>query len=847
MAAPVESLADKVAGSFIAARSCPIESLQRQKYMNLSAHGSGDALYGTNQFSDMTPKEFSSIFLKSYPGLKENYIVPNVTYLEDDSLPLRFDWRDKNMVTQVKNQMDCGACWAFSIVDTVESVYAIKGHPLTELSVQQVIDCSYMDNGCNGGSTLGALKWLYQSQAKLVRSSDYPFKARTGLCHYVPRTQYGVSINGYKAYDMSDCEEVMTKLLIEYGPLAIIVNALSWQDYLGGIIQHHCSSGHSNHAVVIVGYDKSGDTPYWIVKNSWSTSWGIEGYVHIKMGDNLCGIADFVTFPLMFLSMDVVPGELDLKHCMPSNLSMPQLGLVSPFWQQYWGLQEYAAKPGTGGRCSRHRSLWSKIDSFIRRHSAPSPEERKKYTHDFAVSTSFHGVHNLVHNNKSGRSGQIRRGIWFAIVLIFVLTAISQVYLRIFNYFTWPTTTSVTVQYVDKIEFPSVTFCNLNRFQTNAVNNLSIAFLMWNIVSTVLHFSNTQKDSEALHEMVDFLQRNQNFSIKDFTRNYGFYLNNSTLLKCNFFGIPCSPEDFHHVFTEYGNCYTFNHRTVSHKRVSTSGKGLSVLFDIKQSKFTDDPSLGFVDAGITFVLHSPKIPPRFDGLGLQSPVGMHAHASIRQFKTVIQEYPWGECNPNLRLAHHEVYSTYGCIQECKSQYIQDKCGCVPFLLPGVGKECDLFQFYKCVYPTLYSIDKLGLCSMGTYNSSCPVPCEEIDYPTTLSYATFPSDRAADFLSSKLNKDATYMRNNLVYIDIKYHELNYKISKQQKAMTSSELLSDVGGQLGLFCGASMITMIEILEFVFTNFFWLCAILLLKVPTVAQLINGQSRYNQDIQEP
>ncbi|CAJ0965516.1 unnamed protein product [Ranitomeya imitator] len=178
-------------------------------------------------------------------------------------------------------------------------------------------------------------------------------------------------------------------------------------------------------------------------------------------------------------------------------------------------------------------------------------------------------------------------------------------------------------------------------YQTNAVNNLSVAFLMWNIVSTVLYFSNTEENFDSLQEVIDFLQLNQNFSIKDFTKNHGFYINNRTLLKCNFFGIPCYPEDFKHVFTEYGNCYTFNQDPAKpHKRVSSSGRGLSVLFDIKQTEFTDDPSLGYVDAGIIFVIHSPKIPPRFDGLGLHCPAGMHAHASIRHFKVFTYLKEW---------------------------------------------------------------------------------------------------------------------------------------------------------------------------------------------------------------
>ncbi|XP_075716430.1 cathepsin O [Rhinoderma darwinii] len=276
-----------------------LKSLERSTFLNTYAENPGAAYYGINQFSDLSVEEFTNTYLRSYPSENQDYYVPNKKSLGEKPLPLRFDWRDKKLVTGVKNQLDCGACWAFSIVGAIESAHAITGQPLEDLSVQQVIDCSYLDRGCNGGSTDSALKWLRQSQTKIVKSSEYPFKARTGTCHYFSLTEYGVSIKGYEAYDFSNCEEEMMNLLIWVGPVAVIVDAVSWQDYLGGIIQHHCSSGHSNHAVLVVGFDKTGDVPYWIVKNSWGTSWGIDGYVHVKMGQNLCGIADFVTFPVM--------------------------------------------------------------------------------------------------------------------------------------------------------------------------------------------------------------------------------------------------------------------------------------------------------------------------------------------------------------------------------------------------------------------------------------------------------------------------------------------------------------------------------------------------------------------
>ncbi|XP_045654718.1 cathepsin O isoform X2 [Ursus americanus] len=272
------------------------ESLSRHRYLNsVFPRENSSAIYGINQFSYLFPEEFKAIYLRSKSSRLPRYRAEVQTSIPNVSLPLRFDWRDKRVVTQVRNQQTCGGCWAFSVVGAVESAYAIKGEPLEALSVQQVIDCSYNNYGCSGGSTVSALHWLNKTQVKLVRDSEYPFKAQNGLCHYFSDSHPGFSIKGYSAYDFSDQEDEMTKALLTFGPLVVVVDAVSWQDYLGGIIQHHCSSGEANHAVLITGFDKIGSTPYWIVRNSWGSSWGVDGYARVKMGGNICGIADSVS------------------------------------------------------------------------------------------------------------------------------------------------------------------------------------------------------------------------------------------------------------------------------------------------------------------------------------------------------------------------------------------------------------------------------------------------------------------------------------------------------------------------------------------------------------------------
>ncbi|KAM3613016.1 uncharacterized protein V6R79_018812 [Siganus canaliculatus] len=216
----------------------------------------------------------------------------------------------------VISPLQCGSCWAFSVVGAMQSVHAIGGTPLTELSVQQVLDCSFQNKGCRGGSPVQALNWLKQTRVKLVSQSEYPYKAKTGICHFFSQSHGIVALKNFTAHDFSGREEAMMSQLVNYGPLAAVVDAVSWQDYQSGIIQHHCSSHWSNHAVLIVGYDTTEDIPYWIVQNSWGTTWGDKGYVYIKIGGNVCGMYDLYLWCVSVLS----PFSLVSRPTIPSGI-----------------------------------------------------------------------------------------------------------------------------------------------------------------------------------------------------------------------------------------------------------------------------------------------------------------------------------------------------------------------------------------------------------------------------------------------------------------------------------------------------------------------------------------------
>ncbi|XP_035681772.1 cathepsin O-like isoform X2 [Branchiostoma floridae] len=285
------------------------ESVLRHQQMNLG-RTAGSALYGVNRFSDLTPAEFREKHLSTIKtdgrlhtsnvtgkNSAQSIYDPHYSFEVPSDVPPIWDWRKNKTVTAIRDQGSCGGCWAFSIVETIESQWSIAGHPLEEYSVQQVLDCDRTkgSHGCRGGDTCNALSWMNQTTANLVPKKDYPYTGKDGECRFFTNTTDSVHLTNYTCRGYENHEDEMVRLLHGHSTLAIIVDATSWQDYLGGIIQHHCSHDYNNHAVQIVGYNIKGDVPYFIVRNSWGSSWGLDGYLHIRIGSNLCGVANQVS------------------------------------------------------------------------------------------------------------------------------------------------------------------------------------------------------------------------------------------------------------------------------------------------------------------------------------------------------------------------------------------------------------------------------------------------------------------------------------------------------------------------------------------------------------------------
>jgi len=214
--------------------------------------------------------------------------------------PQVFDWRAQGMVTPVKNQEQCGSCWAFSATETIESAY-MKKHGLTNvtmqpLSPQQIVDCDNFDGGCGGGNPPTAYQYIQMAGGQETNAA-YPYKAVNGQCAFQASKIYA-KITGWQYACQSYDESTLLQNTYTYGPTSICVDAANWQDYQSGIMTAwQCAwIDQLDHCVQAVGWNLQGSTQYWSVRNSWSTQWGEQGYIRLEYGANTCGMTEEATY-----------------------------------------------------------------------------------------------------------------------------------------------------------------------------------------------------------------------------------------------------------------------------------------------------------------------------------------------------------------------------------------------------------------------------------------------------------------------------------------------------------------------------------------------------------------------
>lgn len=224
--------------------------------------------------------------------------------IKDSELPESWDWRIYGAVGPVKDQAICGSCWSFGSTGTLEGQYFVKTGHLVRLSEQQLIDCSwqFLNNGCDGGTDVFSYNYIMKAGG-IATESDYGhYLGVDGKCH-AKDVQKSVKISGFvnvTQYSVND----LKKALVENGPISVAINASpkTLTFYSNGVLDDPKCKGDEdslNHAVLLVGYGKIRGKEYWLIKNSWSTYYGNDGYLLIAVENNTCGVTTSPTYPLI--------------------------------------------------------------------------------------------------------------------------------------------------------------------------------------------------------------------------------------------------------------------------------------------------------------------------------------------------------------------------------------------------------------------------------------------------------------------------------------------------------------------------------------------------------------------
>jgi len=266
-----------------------------QKHSVIRAHNAENTDYklGHNKMSDWTEEEYASI-LTYKPNM-----VDTVAAVE--ASPMGYspvDWRSTSCLSPVQDQGQCGSCWAFSSVASMENKYCAQNGTLYKLSEQQLVDCVNLCFGCNGGNA--ALAFRYWESHNAMSEASYAYTAKDGTCAYNASSATPVKAVSYTGVTADSPDSMKATLVNNIMSVAIQANQLSFQLYSSGVFTNTNCGTQLDHATNVVGWGSESGMDYWIMRNSWGATWGESGYMRLEIVDGvgLCGIQMQPNFPV---------------------------------------------------------------------------------------------------------------------------------------------------------------------------------------------------------------------------------------------------------------------------------------------------------------------------------------------------------------------------------------------------------------------------------------------------------------------------------------------------------------------------------------------------------------------
>ncbi|NP_001296594.1 acid-sensing ion channel 1-like isoform X1 [Hydra vulgaris] len=415
-------------------------------------------------------------------------------------------------------------------------------------------------------------------------------------------------------------------------------------------------------------------------------------------------------------------------------------------------------------------------------------------------NSSFHGLSYIFDKRHS-----VRRTIWFFITIAAFAYAMQKVYESTMNYFSYPFYTVRMRMYVNQIDFPAISFCNLNDIKFSAMNG------------TIVDDAVVTQNHEANITGEEYRSYNQ----------AARHTLNEMLVDCDFEGKKCS----HKNFTEFSwmqgeSCFTFNSGKPPHTLLKVKGAGINRSLKLTINVQHYDYYRDKMDSGIRLILHGQdETPVKMSGLTV--PPGFTTYIQIEK-KTIINlEAPYKTKCGSVKLKYFDSYSMHTCWLEQLTDYVYKTCNCKDYFMPGDIPICSFDLLYNCAWPEWETFDKQKL-------YQCPLPCKIDSYEVSLSRALFPTGLYASSLANDLRKyqqvpialksktdELIFMRENLLRLVIYYDDLAYELVEQKPSYNTLLWLGDVGGQIGLFIGAGVMSYFEFIDclamVIYTRFF------------------------------
>ena len=424
----------------------------------------------------------------------------------------------------------------------------------------------------------------------------------------------------------------------------------------------------------------------------------------------------------------------------------------------------------------------------------------KKKLLKYATSTSTHGVQYIM----VGKS-RIRRILWSVLFVAALIACLYYITSSIVRYAVEiPTATTVSSVHVSYLEFPSVTICNLNPFNEQYITENNITDIVNSAID--LEVTNSANITDEIHEQCSRFKSpySHKVSIRDLIKTGGQPLEDF-IVDCHYLGVSCDlKNDFVSTFSPLSMCYTFNARDPV-KVVQGSGyrHELSITLNVQQAKFMGSLNN---EAGVRVTFQPPSQPPLPVNYGIVVPVGKSAYMGIKYLQIEDHSNIESSCIQSsedypFTILQGYNYSLSACLSECIFQDIVRTCNCLEQLPSGVYSNAQ-----TCTAADLCCITASLIIA---HECNCKLSCNHVQYDITTTYATFPSASRRDLMTQRYNTTADLLDQNFISLHMYFDELIKRKEVTVRSYDANSLIADIGGQMGLFLGASIISLTEFL--------------------------------------